>query len=74
LEPADNCYPWAAKRTNIPGESNVTKELSQLEKTLEQSKKQFVTSATRVTSELDRRRKALRRDLERANMRAHKSR
>ena len=52
----------------------MTKELSKLEKTLEQSKKQFVTSATRVTRELDRRRKALRCDLERANKRAQKSR
>ena len=52
----------------------MTKELSELEKQLQQTKKQFLASAKRATRELDRRRKALRKDIARANTRAQRAR
>ena len=52
----------------------MSKELSELEKTLQQTKKQFLATAKRATKELDHRRKALRKDIARANTRAKRAR
>ena len=49
-------------------------ELPDLEKALQQSKKQFLATAKRATRELDRQRKRLRRELAQANNRAKRTR
>ena len=49
-------------------------ELSELEKTLQRSKKDFLATAKRATNELDRQRKRLRAEISRANARAKRAR
>ena len=43
-------------------------ELNELEKTLQKTKKQFLTTAKRATRELDRQRKGLRKGIDQANV------
>ena len=52
----------------------MSKELSDLEKTLQRTKKDFLTTAKRATRELDRQRKKLRAEIKRANTRAKRAR
>lgn len=51
----------------------MSKELTELEKTVQQTKKQFLTTATRATKELDRQRKRLRKEIAKANTRARRT-
>jgi len=52
----------------------MTKELSEFETAIQHTKQQFLASAKRATTELDKRRKRLMSDIERANKRAHNAR
>ena len=52
----------------------MSNELSELEKTLQRTKKEFLTTAKRATKELDRQRKKLRTEISRANARAKRTR
>ena len=56
------------------GDVAVTNELTDLEKTLQQTKKQFLATAKRATKELDRQRKRLRTEINKANTRAKRAR
>ena len=49
-------------------------ELSELEKNLQKTKKQFLTNAKRATRELDRQRKNLRKGIKQANTRTKRAR
>jgi uncharacterized membrane protein YccC len=51
----------------------VSKELTDLEKTVQQTKKQFLSTAKRATKELDRQRKRLRKEIAQANTRAKRT-
>jgi len=53
---------------------DVTKELTELQKTLQQNKALFVKTAKRATIELDRQRKRLATEINRANARAQRTR
>lgn len=52
----------------------MTKELSALEKDMEKTKKQFLVAAKRATTEFDRQRKRLKKELGRVNARAKNAR
>jgi len=52
----------------------MTNKLTQLEKSLQQTKKEFLTTAQRATKELDRQRKRLRTEVTRTNARAKRTR
>ena len=52
----------------------VTKELTDIEQTIDKTKDQFVDAAKRATRELDRQRKRLTTELDRANARAARTR
>jgi hypothetical protein len=51
----------------------VSDELNELEKTLQNTKKQFLTTAKRATRELDRQRKGLRKGIDQANARTKRA-
>lgn len=52
----------------------MSNELTQLEMSLQKTKKEFLTTAKRATKELDRQRKRLRTEVTRANARAKRTR